>query len=62
MPNELHSLQEPGFDFFMRDGLAFRLLKTALDFREEVETFHSIFDRRVRGQVLDSSDDLTLWL
>ena len=46
----------------MRDRLALRLLKTALDFRQEVETFHRVFHRRIVGKVLNGSDDLTFYL
>src|SRR5713226_2694074 len=47
----------------MRDRLAsIGLLKTTFDLREKVETFHGVFHRRVFSQVLNNSDDLTLYL
>lgn len=44
----------------MRDRLAIRLLKAAFHVREEVETFHRIFHRRVFRDILNGSDDYSL--
>lgn len=47
----------------MGDGIAgLGLLKAPLDLREEIESLHRVFDRRVFRKILNGSNDLTLCL
>ena len=46
----------------MRDSFTFGLFESSLNLREEIKTFHRIFDGSIIRKFLNQSDDLSLRL